>query len=512
MSSPDLARIQAQVEQLVRAGRVKELRAVRDQLQDAVDARRVTQAQARWSAAPVDWAQHRGIHLWSRQRAVAASVNDNKRTSVRAGHAVGKSFLAATLAAWWTDTRPNGIVISTAPSAEQVHGILWEEIRALHRMLKLPGRIGLNDRWIVGDRIAGFGRKPPDVAAGSDFDGATMQGYHRSDGVLFVIDEASGVPEWLWTAAETVTTSDNSRILAIGNADNPGSHFARVCAGRPGWANHKISVFDSPAFTGEEVPERVLAALVTRLWEEDRREDWGVDDPRYVGKVLAEFPDSHPLQVVRAADLAQCWLPVPRAPEELLPVELGVDVGGGGDETVVRERRGVKAGREWRERSENPATVARLVLHAIHETGATSVKVDSIGIGAGVVGELRNLRARGDHDARIHGINVAEKASDPAKFANLRAELWWTIGRIGSERREWDLSEMENADVTHGQLLGPRYSYDVKGRIVIEKKADVIAREGRSPDNADALLLSYVVPSSAAQDYWDALATGRLRR
>ncbi|HEX7824723.1 MAG TPA: hypothetical protein VF477_07480, partial [Mycobacterium sp.] len=208
----------------------------------------------------------------------------------------------------------------------------------------------------------------------------------------------------------------------------------------------------------------------------------------------------------------QCALPMPRAPEELLPVELGVDVGGGGDETVVRERRGIKAGREWREKSERPESIARLILRAIHETGATAVKIDSIGVGAGVVGEMRNARLRHDHDARIYGVNVAEKATDPVKYANLRAECWWTIGRVGSQQREWDLSDMENADQTIAQLCGPRYTEDLKGRVLIEKKEELIARVGRSPDSADALLLAYLIPKNAAQDYWNALADGRLRR
>lgn len=132
-----------------------------------------------------------------------------------------------------------------------------------------------------------------------------------------------------------------------------------------------------------------------------------------------------------------------------------------------------------------------MVLKAIRETGATSCKVDSIGIGFGVVGELRNMADRGLHQCHIAAVNVAEKASEPDKFANLRAELWWEIGRGLSERGGWDLSTMDNADATVAQLLEPRYSIDAQGRIKVEPKDDVIARLGRSPDNADALLLAF---------------------
>jgi hypothetical protein len=247
---------------------------------------------------PLGWAAHHGIHWWSAQRAIAESVDRNKRTAVRAGHGVGKTYTAAGLASWWIDTRPDGMVVSTAPSAHQVHAILWEEIRALHRRLSLPGRVLLNDTWTMGDRLVGFGRKPPDAAKGSDFDPSTFQGIHRAGGVLVIIDEGGGVPEWLFTAAETITTTDNSRILVIGNPDNPGSQFAQVCtAGHPGWAQLRISVFDSPNYTGETIPPQVAAALTPRSWAAERADEWGTDSPLYLSKVMAEFPSDHPQQL-----------------------------------------------------------------------------------------------------------------------------------------------------------------------------------------------------------------------
>jgi hypothetical protein len=461
---------------------------------------------------PQEWAARHGIDFWSAQQAIADSVQDVKRTTVRAGHAVGKSFTAAVLACWWVDTRPNSMFITTAPTYDQVHGILWEEIRALHGRLKLPGAALATDEWKIGGRQVGIGRKPPDNAKGSDFDPATFQGYHRAGGVLVILDEASGVPEWLWNAVETVTTTDNCRILAIGNPDNPGSHFAKVCTpGHPGWAQHKISVFDSPNFTGEKVPPQVSAALVTQAWESDRRDEWGTDDYKYISKVLAEFPSDHPRQVVSVADLLACQFPDVQPASALLPVELGVDVGGGGDETVVRERRGIRAGRQWTLRSDRPEEIAPLVLRAITETGATSVKVDSIGVGFGVIGELRNMRARGDHQAEVHGVNVAEAASDPVKFVNRRADLWWTVGRVGSQERTWDLSQMEDAERTVAQLLQPRYFEDIKGRIQIEAKDDIRERTGGSPDRAEALLLAYVVPHDPMGSYFEAMTSGKLR-
>lgn len=455
------------------------------------------------AADPVTWAQNRAkVHLWSRQQDIARSVALNKRTAVQSAHGVGKSFLAATLAAWWVDTHPPGstMVVTTAPSLDQVHAILWEEIRGLHDRAGLPGVVQRTDRWLVGERLVGMGRKPPDYSE------SAFQGIHRKY-VLVILDEACGIPSWLWTAVETITTGNHCRILAIGNPDDPNSHFKGLCGGEnPGWSPFQISVFDSPNFTGETVPEELKDLLTSTQWADDRKTEWGEDNPLYIAKVLGQFPTDHPWSVVRLSDLYACRIAdVPHTPNELLPVQLGVDVGGGGDATVIRERRGMVAGREWESRSDKPELIAPLVLRAIAETGATSIKVDSIGIGAGLVGELRNLALVGQHNAKVYGVNVAEKAKDPQMYFNLRSQLWWEVGRLAAEQRTMDLSKMDNGDRTVAQLLEPHYSHDLKGRIKVEPKDDIKDRLGRSPDNADALLLAYYEPVSSATEYFEAL-------
>jgi len=53
----------------------------------------------------------------------------------------------------------------------------------------------------------------------------------------------------------------------------------------------------------------------------------------------------------------------------------------------------------------------------------------------------------------------------------------------------WDLSVLD--DVTLRQLQAPHYTYDLKMRVQVEPKADTVERIGRSPDDADALLLAF---------------------
>jgi hypothetical protein len=492
MTAPalDRDRFLSRVDDMARAGDARGLRTIRDRLR-AVAAKRQSQVNAAlYADDPVGWVQGR-LHqtVWSRQAQIMESVRDHRKTAVRSGHGIGKTHTAALVVSWWLDVHPPGsaFVVTTAPTFPQVRAILWRYIRRMHKAGNLPGKVNQVE-WKIDDELVAIGRKP------ADHDESAFQGFHE-DYILVVIDEACGVAEQIWVAADSLATNPDCRLFAIGNPDNPSSHFRKVCVPGSGWNTIGISSLDSPNLTGEPVSPRVARSLVSREWVEEKLRDWGADSPLYKSKVLGEFSDDAPNQVVRQSDLAVCRIPpdVPHPPEDLLPVELGVDVGGGSDETVIRERRGRVAGREWRRLTDRPEVIAPMVLQAIRETGATSVKIDSIGVGFGVVGELRNMAAEGLHKARIIAVNVGGASSKPRVYLNLRAEIWWEIGREMSEDRVagWDLSTMDNADATVAQLLEPRYDPDAKGRIVVEKKEDVIKRLGRSPDNADALLLAY---------------------
>jgi hypothetical protein len=473
------------------------------------------QDQAEKPTDPLGWAAEHDMFLWSMQRDVMLSVEASKRTVVVSGAGIGKSHVAARIAGWWIDTHPAAqtYVWTTAPSADQVGGILWGEMRAMRDQLALPGRIGLDNKWHIGQTLVASGRKPADKAKGAEDDPDTGQGYHRRY-LLVILDDAGNLDEWLWDAAENVTTGDDCRILATGNPDHAGSRFAAVADHHPLWTPFTLSVFDSPNFTGEPVPPEVAASLTTRQWAADRKADWGEDDRRYLSKVLAKFPKDHPQQIVPAADLGACFFAEARSATELLPVELGVDVGGGGDQTIIRERRGVRGGRRWAKRTSKPEEAAPFVIDAIKATGATSVKIDSIGIGWGLAGELRNLIKRGDLDweCAIHVVMVSEASANPKEYHNLKAQIWWEIGRVGSQRREWDLSRMEAPKPARDQLLNCRWFPDAKNRVQVEGKADVKARTGgESPDDADALLLAYYVPRDGQGAYFAALTAGKLR-
>ena len=443
---------------------------------------------------PVAWVAERlGEHLWTKQAEIARSVAAHRRTAVQSCHGAGKSYTAARIAAWWLDTHAPGdaFVVSTAPTYSQVRAILWREIHRAHVKGHLPGHVNQSEWWIGGE-IVGFGRKP------SDYDPDAFQGIHAR-AVLVLIDEACGVPKSLWDAASTLVTNEDSRILAIGNPDDPSSFFAQVCRVDSGWSVLRIAASDTPNFSGEDVPPEIKPLLISPLWVEERRIEWGADSPLYVAKVTGEFPAFASDAVVPYSWAKQCQTLDAPLPDDG-SVALGIDVGAGGDQSVIRERRGNTAGRQWSDHSADPEILVNLAMLALRETGASSINIDTIGVGYGVAGHLRDQCREAGLEVDVVSINVAERAQDPTRFINLRVELWWQVGRDLSKDEAWDLAAVDDGVIS--QLVAPKYSVARGGRIQVEAKDDVRRRIGRSPDDADALLLAFYRPP---REVWSAV-------
>lgn len=465
--------------------------------------------QSIWLHDPAGWVDHRlGEFFWSKQVEIAESVVAHRRTAVKSCHGVGKSFSAARFIAWWLDVHPPGeaFVVSTAPTAKQVEAVLWREVnkaatKARGRGEPFLGRV-LTTEWKLGNELIAYGRKP------ADHDPTAFQGIHARF-VLVVIDEAGGVPQELWIAVNSLATNEDCRILAIGNPDDPTSHFATVCAPGSTWNVLTISAFDSPNFTDEVVPDELRVMLVGQTFIDEMIEDTGIGSPIYMSKVLGEFPEDASDGVVMASSLAKCRRPSDTVEdEEDVVVQLGVDVGGSetGDKTAIRERRGMKAGKSWHIQSGESEIVADAILAAILESEATKVKIDAIGIGWGVAGHLSRMREEGKHTAQIVKVNVGQASSRPERFPSLRAEIWWEVGRIHTERGTWDLSELD--DKTAADLLAPKWKGNARGQIEVEKKSETKKRLGRSPDDGDALLLAFY-DGGAPQVIFDESPSGK---
>lgn len=448
--------------------------------------------EVKWRRDPVDWLHSRAnAETWSKQREIIESVRDNHNTAVHSCHEVGKSWIAAATAAWWLDTHPIGEarVVTTAPTQAQVEAILWNEINGFHNRAGLAGRLNLTE-WYFGNYLAGLGRKP------SEHSPAAFQGLHARY-LLVILDEAYGVPKDIWDGASTLAANEHSRILVIGNPDGPGE-FEEVCRPNSGWNVIHIGAKDTPNFTGEEVSDRLRDMLIHPWWYEDRKKKWGPDSALFSSKCDGRFPvGGDPFAVIRYDWLRACqFLEFPAG----FPVEGGVDVGAGGDRTVIRERRGARAGREYEFIDADPMRTVGELVRCINEWGLEKVKVDSTGLGWGLAGRLRELSTKhnplGDtsHSAEVVAVNFGAGPTDgrEKQYLNKRAEIWWNAREMSRpDVRRWDLTDVDD-DVIH-ELTAPKYEVlDSFGKIKIEPKEQIIKRLGFSPDRAEALLLAFL--------------------
>lgn len=463
-------------------------------LEDELERRSFRADGTRWAEVKL------GDTLWSGQKRILQSVGAHRRTAVKSCHEIGKSYTAAIVVGWWLDIWPPGdaFVVTSAPTASQVRAILWREIGRVHSRGKLAGRLNQTE-WHLQmpsgkEELIAFGRKP------DDYDPAAFQGIHAPR-VLYVFDEACGIPASLWEAADSLIANDWSKALAIGNPDDPSTEFHEICKPGSGWNVISIGAFDSPNFTGEPMPERVLQQLIGRTYVEEKRKKWAPNwswtpdqsrilpppderpedtNPLWQSKILGEFP---------TLSDAGGLLPIPwvRAAQERVlepddtDHEMGVDVGGGGDSSTGADRRGSVVRVLWEDKNPDTMQTCGKAIATRKQVGAKVVKVDDIGIGRGVLDRAKELKEP------FIGINVGEAADDPDEFVNRRAELWWRVReRFESGAIDIDASDDDLA----AELVSLRYKRTSSGKIQIESKEEAKRRGIPSPNRADALMLA----------------------
>lgn len=438
-----------------------------------------------YSSQPKKWVNERlGEFVWSKQEVVLNSVRDNKFTAVKSAHTTGKSHIAARAIAHWIETHPidESFVVSTAPSAPQVKAILWRYLKSIQRKHDLPGYIteGEIPEWKIDGRLVAWGRKPADLNSAEEA-ATVFQGMHAKY-LLVVADEAGGIPEWLWNAFNSIATQPTNRILAIGNPDDPASHFAKICAPGSGWNVIKISAFDAPAFTGEKVPLELEENLIGREYVEERRREWGEDSPLYISKVLAEFPETSDANLIQVK-----WInaAIERdfSGEEVADYgKFAMDVARGGrDEATLGWWRAGRFRIVWSEKGVNNSMrlVGKMVNFCAEHPASKGI-VDSDGLGGPVFDRAREL------SLPVSPFYAGRKAFKPRKFLNRRSEQWWALRSLF----EAGLVDIDRKDeILQAQLTSIRFEEDSAGRIAVETKKEMKARGLPSPDRADTLMM-----------------------
>ena len=221
-----------------------------------------------------------GVSMWSKQEEVLAALREHRRVAVKSGNGLGKGFSAAVAILWFLCCHDPAVVLSTAPTFRQVRHVLWREV---HRLYQRAGR-PLGGKLLETRLEMSEGRFALGLSADSDEE---FHGFH-SPNMLIVVDEAEGVEEPIYEAIEAVMTSENCKLLLIGNPTTMSGTFRRAFhEDRDLYHTLTISALESPNVVEGQ---KVVPGLVSKRWVEERKKVWGEENPIYQARVLGEFP------------------------------------------------------------------------------------------------------------------------------------------------------------------------------------------------------------------------------
>ncbi|HDR9253543.1 TPA: DEAD/DEAH box helicase family protein [Burkholderia vietnamiensis] len=411
-----------------------------------------------------------------------AIADGNRKISVRSGHGVGKSTATSWAAIWHMCTRVPQKTVITAPTASQLFDALFSEMRTWIK--KLPP--ALCERFaITTDRvelIAAPEESFISLRTARKEAPQALAGVH-SENVLLIADEASEVDEAVFVAASGSMSGHSATTILLGNPTrSSGYFFESQTTLANDWWTRKISCVDM-----------VACGQVAQAYVDEQAKRFGVDSNNYRVRVLGEFPEGDddtvlPLSLIESA--------IRRDVEEPPGQKCvwGLDVARyGSDRTALCIRHGntVRNKVEWWAGLDTMQTVGRVKAMydaCAYEDRPVEILVDVIGIGAGVVDRCREM------GLPVRGINVSESPAMGDKYLNLRAELWYKA-REWLEARDCKLPDDQQLKA---ELATVRYGFQSNGKVKIESKDDIKKRGVRSPDLADAFILTFASDAATA--------------
>lgn len=485
-----------------------------------------------------------GVEPWWRQVELLEMIRDHKRVACSSGHKIGKSTTLAIAALWFYCSFPDARVVMSSTTARQVDQILWREVKMLrvrggrcvsckredpegHRILRpcphsaeIDGNIGELARTGLKSvdfrEIVGFTAKEAEAVAGVS-----------GKNLLYLLDEASGIPDEIFQAVEG-NRAAGARIVLMSNPTRTTGEFY-LAFGK------KAEFYRTLRISSEETPNAVegrdvIPGLAGREWIEEKKREWGEDSPLYKVRVRGEFAESEDGKIfsIHAIEQAeQRWKDFNCADcsggtrddgracttcdgsgRKPIPGRLfiGIDPAGpsgSGDETVFALRRGsvILKLLVWRGLDE-----AAILVHLLSTISVYALKrevpvviIDREGsVGAALYGHMRSYVDRRDDRAEFEMFGVKASSGAVRKtqvYDRMRDEL---TGNFELWIREGGAIP-EDAKLA-GEMHELEWITQVNGKQKVTRK-DAIKKElGRSPDRYDACVLSCWEPMSLRED------------
>jgi hypothetical protein len=196
-------------------------------------------------------------------------------------------------------------VPTTASAWRQLEKYLWPEIGKMEKLIAWHevGRLKYDRRSEFLQLSIKIKDRDVEAFALASDDHTTLEGAHATR-IMFIFDEAKTIPVATWDAVEGAFSTEGlsaeheALAFAISTPGDPSGRFYDIHIGTPGyedWLTRHVTI-----------DEAIKAGRISASWVEQRRKQWGEDNPVYQNRVLGEFADNSedgviPLSWVNAA-------------------------------------------------------------------------------------------------------------------------------------------------------------------------------------------------------------------
>jgi phage terminase large subunit len=441
-----------------------------------------------------------GLHLTWQQSLVCYGIDKSLkgevplRTSIVSGHGIGKSCLVSLLILWFLFVHPNCRIGCTAPSQAGLYDVLWSEIKKW--IQKMPEAVQEMYIWesthirMKEDPNEWFAR----AKTASKENTEALAGIH-ADWVMLLADEASGVEEPIFETMEGSLTSGNILVFLISNGTRSIGYFYDTHhKNKSRWQNYSFSSLDSP-----RVDQKYVDGII---------ETYGTDSTQYAIRVEGKFPDEGMvddrgyIQLFNEKDIHftqfdMDWKPMGR-------VAGALDASGEGQDKSVwavkdRQRMAIVT-------QEDKSTAASMAIRSIavcdkYQIDPSDFIVDAFGSGMNVAQEIALITSQQKRAWRVRPINSGEPCDaddDKELYLNKRAEAYYKLKLFFLQG-----GEVMETPRLKDQLLSIRFRRTANGRIQIMDKVQSKKLGFPSPDMADALSYTMLVPDGVKRNTWN---------
>lgn len=394
------------------------------------------------------------------------------------GHGTGKSAMGAWLTWWILSTRPQSIGTVTAGTYTQLEGRTWAAI-------KWWGNLCITRKWFDVQASGIYSLEDPEnwkvlAQTCKEENAQSFAGQHaRTSTSWYLFDEASEVPKKIWETAAGGLTDGEPMFFVWGQCVRNTGAFYEACFGAESARWNKRTVDSRTSkFTNKE--------LISQ-WAKD----YGEESDYFRVRVLGMPPSASELQYI---DRARVDAARKRVVGGLIhdPLIAGFDVSGGGKAwNVIRFRQGLNMnvlppiripGEHDPDRSQRISICAELMSDKRMGHEIDAMFVDSA-FGSPIVQTLRTMGF-----TRVHEVNFGGESPDP-HMKNMRAYMY-------AKCKDALLTGALPPDDENlaQQLCLPGGAVKDHGKLVIESKADIQKRGEKSPDDADAVVLTFARP------------------